>query len=155
MTFSKSARAQGEDVELQRIYYANTAQEYDQMHFNQSEGHGFALQFMISVLEQLCIQSILDVGSGTGRALIRIRDKMPSISILGIEPSPELRSIGHAKGLPETQLIDGDGMNLAFADASFDLVCEFGALPRIPEAFKSNRGDAARCAQSHIHLGQQ
>jgi ubiquinone/menaquinone biosynthesis C-methylase UbiE len=103
------------------------------MHVAEFDEHGFALQFMISVLEHLGVRSILDVGCGTGRALIRIREKLPNVSTVGIEPSRELRSIGHAKGLLDTQLIDGDGMNLAFTNGSFDLVCEFGALHHIPE----------------------
>ena len=50
----------------------------------------------------------MDVGSGKGRALLRIKGKMPNCKAIGIEPSPELRSVGHAKGLSDTQLIDGD-----------------------------------------------
>jgi ubiquinone/menaquinone biosynthesis C-methylase UbiE len=121
------------DVDIQRAYYAATAQKYDEMHVAEFDGHGFALQFMLSVLEHLGVRSILDIGCGTGRALMRIREKMPNVSTAGIEPSPELRSIGHAKGLLDTQLIDGDAMNLAFTNGSFDLVCEFGALHHIPE----------------------
>lgn len=133
MTLSKATKLRSNDVDLQRAYYANTAQKYDDMHVAERDEHGFALQFMISVLEHFDIRSILDIGSGTGRALMRIMDKMPNVSIVGVEPSSELRSIGYAKGLLDTQLIDGDGMNLAFADGSFDLVCEFGALHHIPE----------------------
>ncbi len=107
------------------------------MHVSENDAHGFALRFMISVLEQFGIRSILDIGSGTGRALLKIRDEAPNASIVGIEPSAELRRIGYAKGLLETQLIDGDGMNLACADNSIDLVCEFGALHHIPEPSKA------------------
>ena len=121
------------DVDIQRAYYADTAQKYDAMHVAEFDEHGLALRFMISVLEHLGIRSILDVGCGTGRALIRIMEKMPNVSAVGIEPSPELRSMGYAKGLSDTQLIHGDAMNLGFANGSFDLVCEFGALHHIPE----------------------
>jgi ubiquinone/menaquinone biosynthesis C-methylase UbiE len=103
------------------------------MHVAEFDEHGFALQFMISVLEHLGVRSILDVGCGTGRALIRIGEKMPNVSTVGVEPSAELRSMGHAKGLLDTQLINGDGMNLAFTSGSFDLVCAFGALHHIPD----------------------
>jgi ubiquinone/menaquinone biosynthesis C-methylase UbiE len=125
------------DVDIQRAYYADTAHKYDEMHVSEDDEHGFALQFMLSVLEHLGVRSILDIGSGTGRALLRIREKMPNVATVGIEPSPELRSVGHAKGLLDTQLIDGDGMNLAFSDDSFDLVCEFGVLHHIPEPSKA------------------
>jgi ubiquinone/menaquinone biosynthesis C-methylase UbiE len=122
---------QRDDVDVQRAYYADTAHQYDEMHVREKDEHGFALQFMISVLEHFDIRSILDIGSGTGRALMRIREKAPNVSFVGVEPSSELRSIGYGKGLLDTQLIDGDGMNLAFADGSFDLACEFGALHHI------------------------
>jgi SAM-dependent methyltransferase len=57
---------------------------------------------------------------------------MPHIRAIGVEPSPAQRVIGYGKGLLETELVDGDAMGLAFADGSFDLVCEFGALHHIP-----------------------
>ena len=120
-------------IDIQRAYYADTAHKYDDLHMAEYGEHEFALQFMISVLEPLGVRSILDVGSGTGRALLRIKEKMPNCTAIGIEPSPELRSVGHAKGLSDTQLIVGDAMNLAFDDGSFDLVCEFAALHHIPE----------------------
>jgi ubiquinone/menaquinone biosynthesis C-methylase UbiE len=125
------------EVEMKRAYYARTAHRYDEMHLHEDDEHGFALRFMISVVEHLEIQSILDIGCGTGRGLIKIRREMPDIMVVGIEPSPELRKVGHSKGLLETQLIDGDAMNLAFNDGSIDLVCEFGALHHIPVPSKA------------------
>jgi len=124
-------------VEIQRAYYADTAHRYDEMHVHENDEHYFALRFMISVAEHLGIRSILDIGCGTGRALLRIRREMPDVAAVGIEPSPELRALGHEKGLSRTQLIDGDAMNLAFSDGSFDLVCEFGALHHMPVPSKA------------------
>jgi ubiquinone/menaquinone biosynthesis C-methylase UbiE len=77
------------------------------------------------------------LAAGRGRALLRIKEKMPNYTAVGIEPSPELRGVGHAKGLSAAQLIDGDALNLAFSDGKFDLVCEFGALHHIPEPSKA------------------
>jgi ubiquinone/menaquinone biosynthesis C-methylase UbiE len=125
------------EVEIQRAYYADTAHRYDDMHVHEDDEHGFALRFMISVVEHLGIQSILDIGCGTGRGLLKIKREMPNITVVGIEPSGELRKVGISKGLLETQLIDGDAMNLAFSDGSFDLVCEFGALHHIPVPSKA------------------
>jgi SAM-dependent methyltransferase len=117
---------------IQRAYYAATASAYDSTHVSKSDEHGFALAYMLAIAEHFGVQSILDVGSGTGRALFRINGTMPRVHAVGIEPSKELRGIGHANGLAASALIDGDAMNLAFDDASFDLVCEFGALHHIP-----------------------
>jgi ubiquinone/menaquinone biosynthesis C-methylase UbiE len=119
---------------IQRAYYAESAQRYDHMHMRDGVDveHRLALQFMISVVEYLGVRSILDVGSGTGRVLAELAGAIPGIAVVGIEPSAELRKVGHSKGLLETQLVDGDATNLAFSDGSFDLVCEFAVLHHIP-----------------------
>jgi SAM-dependent methyltransferase len=119
-------------VDIQRAYYAATADNYDAAHVHVDDEHGFALRFLISVAGHLGIRSILDIGSGTGRGLLTIKANLPDVAVLGVEPSPELRKIGRSKSLSEEELIDGDAMNLAFDDGSFDLVCEFGALHHIP-----------------------
>jgi ubiquinone/menaquinone biosynthesis C-methylase UbiE len=125
------------EIRIQRAYYANTVHSYDSMHVHQDDEHSFALRFMISVIEQLGIKSILDVGCGTGRGLLMLQKATPEITAIGVEPSAELRSVGYANGLTEAQLVDGDAMSLAFADGSFDLVCEFGALHHIPKPAKA------------------
>jgi ubiquinone/menaquinone biosynthesis C-methylase UbiE len=125
------------EIKIQRAYYADTAARYDSMHVHQDDEHSFALRFMISMIEPLGIESILDVGCGTGRGLLTLQKARPEIKAVGVEPSAELRGVGCANGLTETQLIDGDAMSLAFADGSFDLACEFGALHHIPDPAKA------------------
>lgn len=124
-------------VQIQRNYYAETANRYDGMHVHQDDEHSFALRFMISFIHQLGIKSILDIGCGTGRGLLTLNRALPEITAVGVEPSAELRQIGYSNGLSETQLIHGDAMDLAFDDNSFDLVCEFGALHHIPDPAKA------------------
>ena len=63
---------------------------------------------------------------------MKIKRERPGVSAMGVEPCLELRQVGYSKGLSQSELVDGDAMNLAFADGSFDLVCEFGALHHIP-----------------------
>ena len=130
LTFNK---ASDDPVTIQRAFYADAAKNYDHAHDADEEHHGYSLaeQFMISVAKLLDIQSILDVGSGTGRVLLKINNEIPNVRAIGIEPSQELRDIGYANGLSPTQLTDGDAMQLAFDNASFDLVCEFGMLHHI------------------------
>jgi ubiquinone/menaquinone biosynthesis C-methylase UbiE len=124
-------------VGLQRAYYAQTAERYDAQHLGERGEHDLALGFMISMMDLLDVHSLLDIGSGTGRCLLEVAAKAPEVRALGIEPSAELREIGYAKGVPRTQLIDGDGGKLAFADGSFDMVCEYGALHHIPDPAKA------------------
>lgn len=119
-------------LELQRAYYAETAQKYDDIHNHDRDEHGLGLAYMMAMIEFFGIGSVLDVGSGTGFALLKLKEKMPHIRAVGVEPSEAQRVIGYGKGLSETELVDGDAMRLAFADGSFDLVCEFGALHHIP-----------------------
>jgi len=119
-------------IEIQRGYYAETAIHYDELHVREGDEHSFALRFMLSVIEHFGVQSILDIGSGTGRSLLKIKREKPGVTVVGVEPSAELRGIGHAKGLSTSELINGDAMNLTFSDGAFDLVCEFGALHHIP-----------------------
>lgn len=131
------AKSTSEAVALQRAYYAKTADRYDEMHLIGNAEHTIALQFLIAMADYLKVDSILDVGSGTGRAITVIKSRLPGVKIVGIEPSLALRKIGHSKGLAESELVDGDAMELAFGEGSFDLVCEFGALHHIPKPSKA------------------
>ena len=126
-------------IRIQRDYYRETAADYDRRHVSADDEHAFALAFMISAIKFFGIRSVLDVGSGTGRALLALRSADPTLTIVGIEPSSELRARGHAKGLTAQQLTDGDGQALAFADGTFDLVCAFGVLHHVPHPRKAVR----------------
>ena len=121
------------EVEFQRNYYAKTANKYDDMHLGGTDRgeHFFALSFMLSAIDYFNINSILDIGAGTGRAIEYIKKHKPDIRIVGIEPVHELRLIGYSKNLSENELVDGDATNLQFANGEFDLVCEFGVLHHI------------------------
>ncbi len=122
------------DIEIQHRYYQATAKSYNQMHVKESDEHSFALSFLLGCLDYLKIKSILDIGSGTGRAVKLLREKCPHIQIMGIEPVAELRQIGYASGIPENALLDGDATDLHFENGSFDLVCEFGMLHHVRQA---------------------
>jgi ubiquinone/menaquinone biosynthesis C-methylase UbiE len=101
------------------------------MHLDEKDEHFFALSFMVGVIDYLGIQSILDIGSGTGRAIQYLKIVRPELRLVGVEPVKELREIGYSKGLSGDELIDGDATNLKFATGEFDLVCEFGVLHHI------------------------
>lgn len=119
------------EVTLQRQYYKATAHQYNAMHVDEDREHGFALAFLATAIDFLDVKSVLDVGSGTGRALLYLKERHPSLRLVGIEPVAELRAIGHANGLTPSELIDGDVTNLPFADGEFDLVCEFAVLHHV------------------------
>lgn len=119
------------EIDAQRAYYASTADRYDAMHLDTKDEHYFALAFLMASLDYLEISSVLDIGSGTGRAIQFIKERRPDVRVVGIEPVEELRRQGHAKGLSEQELIEGDATQLQFSPSEFDLVCEFGVLHHV------------------------
>ena len=125
--------SQQHEVAAQRAYYAATAARYDDMHVHDFDEHDFALAVMVSFIDYLEIDSVLDIGAGTGRAETEIKRRSPDTRVVGVEPSRELREEGYRKGLSADELVDGDAQNLSYADGEFDLVCEFAALHHIPD----------------------
>lgn len=114
-------------------YYAQTASTYNQSHISDKidSEHDFALMFLSSLIDDFNITSILDIGSGTGRALSYLKRKHPDLKIVGIEPVRELREQGYKDGLSETELIEGNGLSTGLESKSFDIVCEFGVLHHV------------------------
>jgi SAM-dependent methyltransferase len=119
------------EVEIQRQYYKETAHKYDEMHVGEKDEHYFSLAFLTAALDYLEVNSILDVGSGTGRALKYLKDRKPNLRLVGVEPVRELREVGYRNGLTETELVEGDATKLPFVGGEFDVVCEFGVLHHI------------------------
>jgi len=118
---------------IQKEYYSDTANSYDNLHLSATidTEHDFALSFLSGIIKHLSIESILDVGAGTGRALTYIKMNHPNVKVTGIEPVAQLREIGHKKGIEESELIDGNANFINFQDKEFDLVCEFGVLHHV------------------------
>jgi SAM-dependent methyltransferase len=122
-----------EQIRLQRKYYAETAQDYDAMQLGPQDEHQFALSVLSAMIEYHGIRSVMDVGSGTGRALRYLKARHPHVRFVGIEPVEALREVGHAAGLSSEELTDGDVNALAFADGEFDLVCAFAVMHHVPQ----------------------
>ena len=116
------------EIELQRRYYAESAIRYEAMHVDEQDEHSFALSFLVGAIDYLQVRSILDIGSGTGRAIRYMKKHRPELRVVGIEPVRELREVGYSQGLSEEDLVDGDATKLQFREREFDLVCEFGVL---------------------------
>lgn len=116
-------------VEIQREYYSRTAKDYDTGHTEHE--HVVAGHLLAAFIKLNNIQSVLDVGAGTGRAMRFLRDQCPDVSVKGIEPVPELREIGYRNGISEEDLVEGNGLDIPFPDNSFDLVCEFAVLHHV------------------------
>lgn len=115
--------------ERQRDYYAGTALEYDSMHVRPGDEHFVALEYVASLLDVVRAKSVLDVGSGTGRAIQFLRQRCPGVQVEGVEPVEELRRQALAHGIA---LRDGEGEKLPFGRNSFDVAVSFGVMHHIP-----------------------
>jgi SAM-dependent methyltransferase len=140
-----------DEVDLQRQYYADTAAKYDAMQISEQDEHQFALAILSAMIEFHDIKSVLDVGSGTGRALRYLKSRHPGVRFVGIEPVEALRKVGHQAGLSPDELKDGDINALAAADGEFDLVCEFAVLHHVPKP-KQAVAEMLRVARKAIFI---
>ncbi|AFZ44939.1 Methyltransferase type 11 [Halothece sp. PCC 7418] len=109
-------------------YYRQTASNYDQMQVHQDDEHHNALKILLGYALDQELTSILDVGTGTGRALLYLKEYIPNLDYRGIELIPELRDIALDKGLDPARIDIGDGRKLPYADNSFEIVTAFGVL---------------------------
>jgi ubiquinone/menaquinone biosynthesis C-methylase UbiE len=61
----------------------------------------------------------LDVGTGAGALALALAPLVREV--VGLDPVPELLELARARGLPNTEFVEGDGTALPFPDAAFDL----------------------------------
>jgi ubiquinone/menaquinone biosynthesis C-methylase UbiE len=117
-------------TQRQRDYYAETASLYDSMHVQPGDEHFIALEYARALLDVVRAKSVLDVGSGTGRAIRFLRQHRPDLQVEGTEPVGELREQAQALGIV---VHDASGEDLPFCDGSFDVVTAFGILHHVPD----------------------
>lgn len=116
---------------IQRGYYATTASQYNHAHVNGDDSHSVALGYMSGLLTSIDARSVLDVGSGTGRAASFLRQRHQDMLVVGVEPVIELldrrdRQVG-------ATYVCGSGLSLPFPDRSFDAVCATALLHHVPD----------------------
>ena len=126
------------EVDKQRKYYQQTAESYDSMFtFDPNDEHFIASAILSGLLDHYCVESLLDVGCGTGRSLQYLGERHPNLALAGVEPVAELRNIARQKSLDSTDLFKGNACNLEFDDNQFDCVTMFGVLHHIPTPEKA------------------
>jgi ubiquinone/menaquinone biosynthesis C-methylase UbiE len=78
--------------------------------------------------------SVLEIGCGQGAGARIIYDLFSPKRYVGVDLDPRMikRAGKKARGLPNACFHEGDASNLEFADASFDLVIDFGIIHHIP-----------------------
>ncbi len=135
---------------IQREYYTETAARYDAMHANEGGGDAAQNQFILAMLRMAGVESLLDVGSATGRGLTDFAAGLPGALVCGVEPVAALLKQAQDAGvLQSVPLVRGTGESLPFGDGSFDAVCEFSILHHVPNPSKVV-GEMLRVAQKMI-----
>ena len=120
------------EVQKQREYYESKASCYDEMcAFNKFDEHYFATAALRGLTELYGIQSLLDVGCGTGRSLAYLREHC-DLELSGIEPVEALRQQCFEKGFTDEKIRNGSADSLDLAESSVDCVTMFGVLHHVP-----------------------
>lgn len=120
---------------IQAAYYKRTADDYDAMHNSvEDHEHNVSLRFIDAVSDLFHLETFLDVGAGTGRAVEFLTGRGKSVR--GVEPVAELIEAGERRGVPKGLLIQGSGLNLPFEDGSVDAVLECGVLHHVAQPEK-------------------
>lgn len=122
-----------DQVATQRDYYARTAGQYDEMHANDALIHSVALSAFRGIVDGEPPQELLEVGAGTGTSTELLASWWPDAKVVGIEPVEALRAQGHARGIPQDMLVDGNALALDYPDDSFDFVIETAVLHHVPD----------------------
>jgi SAM-dependent methyltransferase len=136
---------------IKQDYYAGNAPQFDQMHIAPGDEHYISCTHISNFIRTLGVTSILDIGAGTGRGLLYMREHHPGIRAQGVEPSPEMRRRAIEKGVAPDAITAGRGEKLPFADGSFDAVCEFGVVHHIQRPADAVR-EMMRVAKTAIFL---
>lgn len=138
--------SRGAAAAVQKAYYEDTSAHYDVWHLKALDEHDSALQWIDFLFPNEQIASILDVGSGTGRAIEFFHGRGRRIT--GAEPSAAQIAQAIKKGVPPGVIVQADGRALPFADGSFDAVSAFGMLHHVsrPELVISEMVRVARKA---------
>jgi ubiquinone/menaquinone biosynthesis C-methylase UbiE len=117
---------------LQQAYYERTASEYDDLHTScEVDEHYAALELIDLLCDKFQMESLLDVGAGTGRGVKFLLNRR--IKVNGIEPVRALIEQAELRGVPKGLIVEGTGYSLPFEDDSFDAVFECGVLHHVAE----------------------
>ena len=86
----------------------------------------------------------LDLATGTGDLALAIANRFPSVTVIGVDPSPKMLEVGEEKVLranleDRVSLRLGDAQALEFPDASFDAVSMAFGIRNVPDRPKALR----------------
>lgn len=90
------------------------------------------------------VQSVLDLGSGTGTLLNLVRSAYPEAKLVGLDADPRIIALARAKVQNDVDLVHGDATNPPFAPESFDRVVSSLVLHHLTRQQKLRALSAAR-----------
>jgi len=92
--------------------------------------HLLALQQAVAGLEP---RSIVDIGTGTGKAALALAEWFPTADVVGVDLSPVMVAEAERRTGSRVRFHVGDASSLSFPDESFDLVVLMNAIPFFDE----------------------
>ena len=142
-----------DEIERQRDFYGRTAAAYHDHHVGAGQDleHDRALAALSGFVRAYAFTSVLDVGCGTGRALLSLGEADPSLRLMGVEPVVELREDAIRRGIDAHRIIEGDATSLRFGDDEFDCVSAFGVMHHLPEPERAI-GEMFRVARRAVFI---
>jgi ubiquinone/menaquinone biosynthesis C-methylase UbiE len=119
--------------EIQHEFYTSTAERYEEMHVTAGDEHYVALEFISALVDGHRYESILDVGTGTGRGVKHFMERHSGIQVSGVEPVRAMIDEAERSGVPSGSIIESSGDRMPLDDGSFDAVCELGVLHHVAD----------------------
>jgi 2-polyprenyl-3-methyl-5-hydroxy-6-metoxy-1,4-benzoquinol methylase len=129
------------------------AEAFDGMRFSGPIGRLLAEtqeRVIASFLAPLAERSILDVGTGTGRAAIALATR--GARVTGVDASAEMLSVAARRATEahaDVTFMRGDAHGLAFRDRSFDAVICLRVLMHTPD-WRQSLGELCRVARGRV-----
>ena len=118
------------EIDLHSEYYEKHGMSYVTSDEMECE-HTMAISVMAGLGRAYSWKSYCDVGAGSGRGILLLKNLVENANIIGIEPVKTLRSFAVKRGIPENQIIDGNAVQLPYKDCFFDCVYATGILHHI------------------------
>ncbi len=137
-----------------RVYAdAGMAEAFDSLRFSGPIGQLIATtqeEVIARFLDPVANRTVLDVGTGTGRAAIALARR--GAHVIGVDASAEMLAVAARRAreaAAEVTFLSGDAHGLAFGDRSFDAVVCLRVLMHTPD-WQRSLGELCRVARHRV-----